>query len=650
MSRFKIFSARTAAAVLSAAMVFSGTAMAAPTDELNDILEKQQELAGDSLLEETLGLSELGEAIGENGLQLRVKAGLDADTFDKMREESGYTEDEAQFLKDSSFVLNVQVDKELEKWLVQAGLGSDAESILDASLYGDAEQLALSLPQLFSGALSLKAGDLKEQLLNSELGTILGITEEDASQMPSMDMSFYPDGDLFGDLLECLEEDAEQINESMQVEKTEDGDVTTYAATVDTSDVMELYRTIFDKEFSIFTDSPLASMTEEDLSDLDVQLDQMISGMESAIGDTVTMNFEVRDGLVEKISYELYLDTAELEQALDSTEMTELVEEVAAEAGNAADAVQNVEGDVETALTEAESAANESEAETQAQSDSISVQSETAQPDTSESDVTADSFRGTASYEVTYVDPAQPSKGIEFHMDMTDEDSGETIALQMNYETETEGTKETVSYFMELLENGETLYSGTPFTASFDASTGDLDAIFAVADDDSSVELKLDSTFTEIEKGQSFVWTIDELSLAADGEKVGMNAEVKVNADPGAFEAPAEQRVLLELTQGGLLDLVNEITENAQAWAEKYEQPYTEETETTEDAVEVLGEAATEENIVVENESGEEMTELVDETEAAGETETESAEAPETSEVVSEIPAGEAAESELVTE
>ena len=57
------------ATTLSASMLFSQAAMAAPVDELNEVLEKQQELKGESMAAKTLGFEELGKAFAENGMQ-----------------------------------------------------------------------------------------------------------------------------------------------------------------------------------------------------------------------------------------------------------------------------------------------------------------------------------------------------------------------------------------------------------------------------------------------------------------------------------------------------------------------------------------------------------------------------------------------------
>ncbi len=614
MSRFQILSAKTAAAVLSAAMIFQGTALAAPIDELSEIMEKQEELVTDSLMEETLGLSELGDAIDDNGLLFQIKAALDAPTFEMMCEESGLSEKEAELLKDGCALLGLQVDTNLHKWQLSAGLGSEENSLLGVSLYGDEEQLALSLPQFYAGALALKVGNFKEQLLNSDLATIFGISQENAGEIPEIDMSFYPedtedDADLFGGIKERIEEKAEEIEETLQVEKTESGDVTTYAATMDTSDIMDIYRIFFDEYLSLFTEATIVSVSGADLSDMDAQIDQMLSELGSLLGDSVTVNFDVRDGLVEKISYEMYIDTSALDTATETLEDT-IIEETVAAAGNAEDAVPAEEP---AAQSEAAGAADTAAQSEVAGAADTAAQDEAAQtPETTDHIVEVEgSFQGYITYEFSYLDPAQPTKGMECKMDMKSEHGAELMTMLMNYGTETEGTVETTTFSIDMQEGGRSIYSGTPFTVSFDAATGDLDAVFSVEDENDSVVMKLDSTFTEIEKGKSFVLTIDELSVTAGGEKVGMTSEIKVSSDPGEFDAPAQSRVILDLTQGGLLDLVNEISANAQVWAAQFMPEV--ETPASEMSVEVVeSEAASEETVEIATEAAELITEAAE--------------------------------------
>ena len=647
MNRFKLFSVKTAGVALSAAMLLQGTALAAPMDELNEIMEKQSEMQTESLMEQTLGFSALGEAIDDNGLKFRVKVQPD----EKMLADMGA---ELETLQGAYGLLGLQVDTKAENWQLDAGFGSDTESLLDLSLYGDKGQLALSIPQMYAGALALKEGNLREQVMGSDLAGIFGLTQENAAQIPDIDMTFYPDdvlddddADMFGSMQERLEEKFEALGETAQAEKTEEGDVTTYEVTVPSADLMEVYEIVLDEYLSVFRDSGLMEVSDAD--ELDTQLEQMLSEMETMLGDAVTVCFEVKDELVQKISYELDIDTTGLSQTAGELE-TELVEEDVAAAGTAADAVAEPESAVDaadTAAAEPESAADAADtaaAEPESAADIAAAEPETiadaaAEPESAadaadtaaaEPETTADiaaepimqaeeSFRGHAAYEFTFLDPTQPAKGMDVSVQIEDEEKTDAVLMQMKYETVTEDTKETTALSMDIQENGASVYKGTPFTLSFDASTGDLDALFAVDDGTSSVEMKFDGTFTEIEKGEGFVLQVDELSVSADGEKTGLSGELTVSAKPDALAAPADTKAILELTQSGLLDLVNEISANAEAWTAKF-QPETE--AAAEAATEAAAEATTEAVTEAATESAAEVsTEAVTEaaTEAAAE-------------------------------
>lgn len=577
MRIFKMFSAKTAALALAASMVFQGTALAAPLDELNEILENQAELQGDSLMEQTLGLSDLGDAIGDDGLNFHLKVQLDEATAALLSEEAGP-------LADGAFSFGLQVDEELEKWLVGLGLGTEAEPLLEASLYGDAQQLALSLPQFYTGALALGAGNLKEQLANSDLAVILGMAEEDLQQMPDINMTFWPSDallDAAGNTMELQADLAESLADNLeanaQVEKTEVYGGTVYSITVQMDDVIELYRAFYTSFFSVFTDSTLSALFGVNTSGMDTEelVDQMLGQLDAGVEDTFTMDYEVQDNLVRKIRFEMNIDTNAIEQAANSATESSAsdVALTAEDAGTTAD-IEIVADDAYPEEIGVVAGEDAEVMETEIVEETLAPvgNAEDAAPatDVTVNESEADASIVTVDCEVAYFDPAQPQNGFSISIDMTEEATGETIAMLMDFGTETEGTKETSWFGIEVMEDGTVLYAGTPYTATFDAATGDLDVLFSVEADDEAVALILDSTFTEIEKGRGFVLTIDELSMSVDGEKLGLSSEIGVSADPGSIDAPTDSRMVLELTQGGLLDLVNEISANAETWAAQF--------------------------------------------------------------------------------
>ena len=179
MRKFKILTGRTMAVALSAAMMFQGTALAGPLDELNEIIEKQMEDAGDNLLEQTIGFSDLAEQMEEEGLNFQMTARLLPETLELL----DLTGEE---FADESVRFGFQLDPELEKWVLTGSFGETP--ILDAALYGSHEQLALALPQFYAGTVALNAGNLKEQIMNSDLAAILGMTPENIAEIPDIEM------------------------------------------------------------------------------------------------------------------------------------------------------------------------------------------------------------------------------------------------------------------------------------------------------------------------------------------------------------------------------------------------------------------------------------------------------------------------------
>ena len=559
MRKFGIITAKAGTAALAASMVFQTAAMAAPADELNAIMEAQSEMTSESLIGEFIGFSDLGKAMKESGLQIQLDAGLLAETIELMDLDEQVTED-------GHFSFNLQIDPELKKWLAEGSVGPTEESFLDFSLYGDSDRLALSMPQFFSGALSLHGGSLREQYETSALAEILGEMPED---IPDIDLTFYPTAEmmkLISDLSGGNQEELQQIlteaSEDLQVEKTEEGDSTIYTATFAMSDIMEIYRSILDSYSTFFMDTGV--ITVEDNNGMQMDLDEMLSQLETVYGESVDINFEVKDDLVQGFNYEIYMDTSTL--ADEETEYAAVVEDTLEPAGTAEDAVA---ADVSAGEETEAAAETEIAAETETAATAEGTQTETM---TESESVPEEDFQGYLNYQVSYVDPEDLSKGMDFEMTISDADRNSLGSAAFGLYRETaDDVTETYSMFMEIIdENGEVQYTGTPFSMTFDSATGDLDALFAVDDGSSRVEMKLDSTFSQVEKGKKFVWTIDELSISADDEKMGLTAEILAAAQPGEIAAPEEERDVLAMTQAELLGLVTEISVNAETWSAQF--------------------------------------------------------------------------------
>lgn len=541
---------------VAAGLLLPGTVQAdSPMEELSEIMEEQQERASESLLKRTLGLDELSDEMEDHGVSVQLKAGLapgTAQTLDIQDEipEDGYVQ------------IGFQLDPKQKAWLLQAGANTGEESLIDLALYGDCDQLALSIPQFYTGALALGAGNLKEQYEQSALAQIIG----DIGTIPDLDLSFYPEEDAeaeWEELFENLEEEAEdrveEFHDSIQVEKEMDGDTTIYKATVSTKDIMELYSAVLTEYCSALeaTGAVNANGTDPETGDpvtFDDMINSMTEQMQSVLGEEGTMEVQVRDNLVQAIHYELYCDTTELQQAgmeeLGEA-MTELVEEELAPAGSAENAAPSDETETEVEFGVVIGGADGS----------------------SEISLDAEPFQGVLSYDIVYWDPTDVSRGFYLNMTATDQDENEVMGCYLDWTSTQEDTTESNMLYLEVSEDGEIIYDGIPFYSYFDAESGDYSVTLSLTDSESGedVAIYLYSNFSRIEKGKSFLWTINELGMEANGEQIGLTGELQVAADPGVIEKPQESRMILELSQEELTSLAQEISLKAALWSSQLE-------------------------------------------------------------------------------
>ena len=517
------------AAALTTAMAFQSAALAAPMDELNDILEKQQEIESDLdvALEEQLGLTELGEAVEENGVRFVIdlepgdKALTDPSLLDVLPEESYYHG-------------NLQVDKNLKKWLLESGVGTAENALLDVSLYGDEQKLAISIPQFFEGAISIEAGSFLDQYNSSVLKELIESFGGDALsgvEIPDFDLFFWPkEGENEEDALlngngNDLENKVLAIAEKTDVEKLEEEGETIYRMTIATADIADLYKEILNQYANVF--SALATLdSSSNIDEMPEKLDQMIDEMAAMLGDTISLDFHVKEELLEKITFELYLDTTALEEKAEDSEDTDTIMEV-----------------------------NEP-------------------------------FQGYIDYEIIFADPSQPMKQVDYNVTMTDLDQNEFAHIFITLKTEKEGTTVTSSLESELAFKDEDEFETIPFVSgqlTYDTAAQDLDGELAIMTDENTIIYTLDSSFSEIEKGKSFCWNVDELSATVDGETISLKAKIDLDADPGEFAAPVKETLLFGTDQNEIYGLIGEIAMNAQTWAAQFEPETEAVTETLED-------------------------------------------------------------------
>lgn len=499
MKGMKGFTAKTVAAALAASMVLSGTVAAEPIDELNEIMEAQMTEKA-SLLEETLDFSGFSEAKKENGVQVQADFGLSKETIMQLGLE--------ELLPDGgNLSINTQIDPVLKKWLFELAIGMAKDtSVLDLGLYGDKEKLALSLPQFFAGAVSLHAGNFREQYEKSEWAEIAG---EMPSDIPEIELEFYPDTKLAGEEAGFLdlEELIAEYEGNIEIEKTEDGEETVYKFICRSEDLIGIYKEMVNQYMSIFVESGIFGAG--DLNDMESDLNQMYDEMADMLGEEIEVLFYVKDNLVERITYGLSVDTS--------------------------DFVKNEED------------AGSEEPDTILEAD--------------------ESFEGTVDYEIVFADPQDAFKGMDINMAVTDVDGTQYAKMALQYRTETEDTAEKTTVSLELTDEGETVYAGTPFVMTFDSATGDFDILIEIED---ALSMMLDSTFTEIEKGKSFRWIVDEFSFGDGTDEFTVSGEVSVSADPGDIQEPQEERELLAMTQDDIVSFMMELQVKAAGWAAKF--------------------------------------------------------------------------------
>lgn len=535
--------------VAAAAMLFQTTAMAAPIDELNEIMAAQAELQQETLLSRTLGLAEMKEAIQKNGIEVDWRGGLTEETAAALMMED-------EIPQGAYAELGFAVDLNAENWIFEAGFGAEESALGNLALYGDRDRLSVAIPQLFAGALALQGGNLKEQYTGSALSTLVAsMAEKDISMyIPELNLRFYPepsDMNLVKGFMSSFEEailqEVQNIESQVRVEKKGNSEEMLYTMTMPTEVIQDVYASFFEAYLGIF--SQLGLVEAYEIYEVEDQLDVMIETMFSIMPEDITVDFHTKDNLLEKISYEIYMDTgaiAQLEEELSyqtqssdemETILTEVVEGVLDEAGIVIDDVE----------------------------------------------VEAEDFKGTVAYEIIYLDPSNPSAGMDMHMNMTDDEKGEFADFYMQMATVEEGTVSTSTMSMDMSVQGQHVYGGTLYTMTFDAATGDLDMVIALAEDPESPMademdmeelpvITLDSTFTEIEPGKAFTWTMDGLTMKVDGETIGVTTEVSVTGEPEAIAVPGQERVLLEMTEDEIMNLLMEVMMNAQTWVSQFEE------------------------------------------------------------------------------
>ncbi|MCD7841403.1 MAG: hypothetical protein LUG56_02925 [Lachnospiraceae bacterium] len=537
---------------LAAAVMLVPTAASAQddvTEELNQILETQFSAEAESVLGDYLGLDALQEAFAANGMQIQAQLGL--------TEEAGALL-EGTLPEDTYLSFGFQQDPNAKQWLLSFGAGLEEESLLDMSLYGDEEILALSLPQFYSGALGLRAGSFLEQYNASALKEYLGLGD---LGIDDFEMSFYPEdtwaeaeeGSLEAELSDTVQQAVDEFMESgFSISKAEEGDGVTYTAVIETDAVLDLYEVIWDEYLDILDEmgildlymAGLASSYSTEDMDLEEVMEAALDEISAMMGEEGIMTFYVQDGLLQSITYQFDIYEEEVYAELNDSSAD------AEDSSELTGSELMAEGDDIAAPEEAEGVGTSAE-ETEAASG-------TEEP------------VGFMIFSYILDDPAHPDDAftLQFYAEGYDTGNVGTIRIRKQTEQTDTVTEATISVTVE--EDDEVMYDADVYRISFDSATGELDMTAGVTDPDSGeiAGLKMTSVFHDVVPGSSFGWTLEELSIVSEDESIGLTGELSVQADPGTIEA-SDTAMIFEADEDEINNIIMEIYMNAMTWAEE---------------------------------------------------------------------------------
>ena len=566
---------RTFAAVLSAAMLIPSVSFATSNDqnaaeELKAILTAQQEQSADSLLEETLGLSQLAKAASENGLQWHFTGGLLPETAELLGIPDSWS--------DTTCSLQARIDPKLKKYLFEAGLQHASDDLLDVSLYGDEDLLAVAIPQFYSGSLALRSGNFRQQYLKSGLSELLG---NDASDdIPDLDLHFYPQTAASDDsLISELQSTITGLQDSVAVTKATDDGVDIYTATLRADQLTAFYRTLFRQLLAPM--QALDDFSADDAEYLEAQLEEMLTMFQSVLPEEIPVQFEVSDQRLQRIHYELDLDVNALEALADeyddSYDDDYDYDDAYDDDYDYDDSYDDYDYD------DAYDDSYDDDYDYDDTDDLYDLDHTGAafgiHVNESVSELPEDIDTISCSYELAFANPENLSEGYNFFMNLGyDEAPSALMAVSLNYSQQQEAGTESAALSLSIDADGESVYSATPYVMQFDSASNELAAQFSITDSDTdeTIALFFSGTFSDIERGKCFRLDIDDLSLnnitatAEDMESLGITASLSVDAEPGDIVTPTDCRYLLEMDQNALMSLFMECSANAETWSQLY--------------------------------------------------------------------------------
>ena len=549
MGKLKKWLGRTVVAATVGVVSLQASASAEPLDDLNAILEKQQQTETPSPISEMLDWDAITEAMKEGGAQVTTNLTVPGDLLTGM----GLPE---QLEGDLGLTTDTTIDLKDKQWLFKLAAAVNSEDIASLSLYGDENQLALTVPEFLSRTVGLKAGSLLDQYSGSVWEQMLG----ELPLSEDIDMKFFPEGTesatdaagMIGNIKKILENATESAKNAMSVETREDAEypgVTFYDATYETESIMAIYKDLLTELTSVLTTTGMS-----DVEDFNQTMEEALEQSEALLGDQFTITYWVENDQITKMSMTLKMDESKLEQTDTTSDL----------------------------YTDAE-----------AESEEVTTATEEQEPSVMILDML-----------YAFTDPSNMAAGFDMDMDIYEEGNEEDVMhLDYAFANDTTDTAMDMKVHMKLSDKEETYMDSEIFTMNFDAQTGEMDVNIAVPDEESGSEVgvALKSTFENVTKGKGFTWTLNQVTVSADGMEMPiLSGYVMINSEYEKIETPAEVDMLADMDTTDVMGIMMELQTNAESWMEKWGLA---EEETDEDDITTLPETDEEMPVVTDTET-----------------------------------------------
>ena len=517
MSKLRKWLGRTAVVAAVGATALQVSASAEPMDDLNAIFEKQAETEKASPISTMLDWDAIVKAMEEEGGQVGINLTLPKELLT----DAGLPE---QLQGDLGLTADTTIDLKDKQWLLKLAAAVNSDNIASLSLYGDENQLALTLPEFLSKTVGLKSGSFKEQYEGSVWEQFFG--ELDIPE--DIDMKFFPEGtdaaadttDLLGNIKAIMESAMTSAENATSVETREDAQypgVTFYDATYDTESIMTIYKDLLSELSSLMSASGVS-----DVEDFNQTMEEALEQSEAVLGEQFTITYWVENDQLTKMTMTLKMDESKLEETEDADDLFDDMEE------------------------------SETEVTTATEEPSIIIMD----------------------MDYTFTDPSDLSAGFDMNMDIYEEgDEEDVMHLVYGFANDTTDTNMDMKVNLKISDNEETYMDADIFTMTFDAQTGALDAKVSIPDEESGSEvgMTLSSTFENVQAGKGFTWTLNNLTVSVDGEELPiLSGYVTINADYEKIETPAEVSMLADMDTSAVMELVMELQTNAESWMEKW--------------------------------------------------------------------------------